>query len=88
MGGGGAGAPGAGTLLATTRSPDEVDLLRRYGADAVVVTSRQDLTRSVLEGRRARPAGDRQRAHLDSAAEAAARLRSHRAHGKVVLTVP
>lgn len=49
MGGGGAGALGAGTLLATTRSPDKADLLRRYGADAVVVTSPQDLTRSVLE---------------------------------------
>ncbi|MYX74174.1 MULTISPECIES: zinc-binding dehydrogenase [unclassified Streptomyces] len=42
-------ALGAGRIVATTRNAAKAPLLERAGADTVVVTSEQDLTRAVLD---------------------------------------
>ncbi|MEU9780698.1 zinc-binding dehydrogenase [Streptomyces phaeochromogenes] len=42
-------ALGAGPIIATTRSAAKHDLLKQAGADAIVVTSEQDLTQAVLD---------------------------------------
>lgn len=73
-------ALGARQVIATTRSAAKSDLLKRAGADTVAVTGGQDLTKEVLGA----TDGD----GVDTATEAAERLRSHQAHGKIIRTVP
>ena len=91
-----------GVSIATTRTPEKVEMLRQVGADPVIVTGKEDLAARVMEITRGRgadlifdgltsgalwPVIDRIFRPLERIVEAHRYLESNQQNGKIVVTV-